>query len=73
MTFELPSNEIVSHWEKEIESLRALNAELREALKEFDEYAWSAVTVDCVEAADNLQGKVNKARAILAKSQEAAP
>jgi hypothetical protein len=52
----------------ENDRLREENAELREALREFDEFAWTAVKADCKEARRNLQGKIDKARAILTRT-----
>lgn len=46
-------------------ALRRRVAELEVGLREFTEFAWSAVTADCVEARDYLASKINKARALL--------
>lgn len=54
----------------EVERLRSRVEKLREALKEFDEFAWTAVKADCEEARLNLQAKIDKARAILKETEQ---
>lgn len=46
---------------------------LRDCLREFDEFAWTAVTADCEEARQNLQRKIDKARAALTASEAEHP
>jgi hypothetical protein len=52
--------------------INAENAELREALTEFAEFAWTAIKADCGEARRSLNGKIDRARAVLAKAKESA-
>ncbi len=47
--------------------------DLYESLEEFDEFAWTAVQADCPEAAANLNRKLARARAALAKARGEQP
>jgi len=53
----------------EVKRLRAENRELRAALRGFDTFAWSMVSLP--EAArKNLQAKIDRARALLAAKEQ---